>query len=145
MADEVRQLVGAAVTSVHRFGPNGVATFLAGAGWRSDIQPGGTWAPDPAGVISTLWKTGRSVRMEHGDPPEHMLDTVRAEGLTSSLAGPITVGGRLWGAIAVSARHGTLAPDTEQRLGDVSDLVASAIANATAAMSTHSSSPSRAR
>jgi signal transduction histidine kinase len=46
------------------------------------------------------------------------------------VAGPIVVEGRLWGAIAVGSRHERLPHDTEQRLADFTELVATAIANA---------------
>ena len=51
----------------------------------------------------------------------------------SGVGAPITVGGRLWGMIAVSSRRaGSLAPDTEARLTAFTELAATAIANAQA-------------
>ena len=44
---------------------------------------------------------------------------------------PIVVGGRLWGAAVVGSSQ-PLPPDTEARVGDFADLVATAIANADA-------------
>src|SRR6202051_2866807 len=43
---------------------------------------------------------------------------------------PIHVDGRLWGAIAVGSGQGPLPPDTEQRMTEFTDLVATAVANA---------------
>ena len=43
---------------------------------------------------------------------------------------PIHVNGRLWGAIAVGSGQGPLPPDTEQRMTEFTDLVATAVANA---------------
>src|SRR5260370_15963775 len=43
---------------------------------------------------------------------------------------PIVVNGRLWGMIAVGSGEGSLPPDTEQRMTEFTDLVATAVANA---------------
>src|SRR3989442_6617658 len=43
---------------------------------------------------------------------------------------PMDVNGRLWGAIAVGSGHGPLPPDTERRMTQFTDLVATAVANA---------------
>jgi signal transduction histidine kinase len=46
------------------------------------------------------------------------------------VASPVVVGGRLWGAIVASSRSGPLAPGTEQRMAEFTDLLGIAIANA---------------
>jgi signal transduction histidine kinase len=51
-------------------------------------------------------------------------------GSGSEVAGPIVVEGRVWGAIGVGSGREPLPPDTEQRLADFTELVATAIANA---------------
>ena len=51
-------------------------------------------------------------------------------GITSSVAAPITVEGRLWGYIAAFNDQDRLPPETEARLAGFTDLVATAIANA---------------
>jgi signal transduction histidine kinase len=43
---------------------------------------------------------------------------------------PIHVNGRLWGMISVGTGEGPLPPDTEQRMAEFTDLVATAVANA---------------
>jgi GAF domain-containing protein len=75
-------------------------------------------------------ESGQAVRIDDyaalsGGTPD---DLVR-----SGVGAPITVGGRLWGMIAVSSRRaGSLAPDTEARLTAFTELAATAIANAQA-------------
>ena len=53
----------------------------------------------------------------------------RRFGIGSWVGAPVTVEGRLWGVMVVSSRGGPLRGDTEQRLVDFTDLVATAIAN----------------
>jgi len=51
-------------------------------------------------------------------------------GLRTAVGAPIVVDGRLWGAATVGwSRPEPLPPDTEARVGDFADLVATAIAN----------------
>src|SRR5262249_51476343 len=58
---------------------------------------------------------------------------LRALGYRSSVAAPVTVGGRLWGALIVSTRRPQgMAKWSEQRLSDFADLVAQALSNADA-------------
>jgi signal transduction histidine kinase len=52
------------------------------------------------------------------------------EGILSSVAVPIYVNGRLWGMIAVGSGQARLPHDTEQRMAEFTDLVATAVANA---------------
>ena len=58
-------------------------------------------------------------------------DVVRGAGMRSAVASPIVVERRLWGAMVVlTPRHEPLPEDTEARLTDFTELVATAIANA---------------
>src|ERR1700758_3317271 len=52
------------------------------------------------------------------------------EGLRSAVGMPIHVNGRLWGMIAVGSGGGPLPPDTEQRMTEFTELLATAIASA---------------
>jgi signal transduction histidine kinase len=76
-----------------------------------------------------VWHTGRSARVEdYRDVPGG--EPYLAEGIRSAVAMPIHVNGRLWGAIAVGSGQGPLPLDTEQRMTEFTDLVATAVANA---------------
>jgi signal transduction histidine kinase len=58
---------------------------------------------------------------------------LRALGLQSAVAAPITVAGRVWGALAIARSSADpMPPSTEVRLGDFAELAAQAIANADA-------------
>src|SRR5262249_7847848 len=64
-----------------------------------------------------------------GELPER----IRAAGIASSVAAPIKVEGRLWGAIvASSGRPYSFPPDTEERVASFAELVADALASADA-------------
>jgi signal transduction histidine kinase len=58
-------------------------------------------------------------------------EEARALGIRSSVGCPVIVEGRLWGVIAASSkREGAFPPETESQIGEFTDLVATAIANA---------------
>jgi signal transduction histidine kinase len=79
--------------------------------------------------------TGEPIRKATDDPslPEELRGRLIALGVTWVVAAPITVAGRIWGALAVSVtRDLQFAPDAEERLGQFAGLVAVAIANAQA-------------
>jgi GAF domain-containing protein len=70
----------------------------------------------------------RQLRTRFYTFPERLL--YLREGLRSAVAVPIHVNGRLWGMIAVGSGQGPLPSDTEQRMTEFTDLVATAVANA---------------
>src|SRR5204863_5979530 len=60
-------------------------------------------------------------------------ELIRQAGYRSLVAAPITVAGRVWGALTVGSASAHPLPDgLEQRLGDFAELVALAVANAEA-------------
>jgi signal transduction histidine kinase len=85
-------------------------------------------------VGALVLRTGRAVRIDNHDSasgPEAA--RIRAEGIGSIVGVPVIVNGRLWGAAIVGSRDPEpLPPDTEARIGDFADLVATSIANAVA-------------
>src|SRR6478609_1404725 len=58
-------------------------------------------------------------------------ERIRRLGLRSAVGAPIIIDGRIWGALVVgSSQTEPLPPETDARIGDFADLVATAIANA---------------
>jgi signal transduction histidine kinase len=86
-------------------------------------------------LLATHHDLGQDMPLGTRFPPggDNIAEIVRAVGLESGVGAPIVVDGRLWGAAIVGMSQGDpLPPDTESRLGDFADLVATAIANAEA-------------
>jgi signal transduction histidine kinase len=78
--------------------------------------------------------TGRPARMDSLDEAAGSAAArIRELGIRAAVAAPIIVAGHLWGVASVaSLRPEPLPPDTEPRVCDFADLVATAIANAEA-------------
>jgi signal transduction histidine kinase len=115
--------------------PDGAALLLAAHDVRSAVKKmrvGERFSVEGETVASRVWRTGRAARMNsHDNASGSAAARIRELGLRSGVGAPIVVDGRLWGAAVVaSTRSEPLPPDTEARVGDFADLVATAIANA---------------
>ncbi len=82
-------------------------------------------------VAPMVLRTGRPARMdshEHAAGPTAAL--IRGLGIQSMVAVPVVIGSHVWGAVGAASRTGPLPADTEARMADFADLVATSIANA---------------
>jgi signal transduction histidine kinase len=79
-------------------------------------------------------RAGRAARLDnHDDASGPAAARIRELGMRSAVGAPIIVAGSLWGVATVStSRPEPLPADTEARVGDFADLVATAIAKAEA-------------
>ncbi|HSO52465.1 MAG TPA: GAF domain-containing protein, partial [Actinomycetes bacterium] len=134
VAAEVGTLLGADMTTMVRFGPGGRAEIVASAGETAGLIPvGTTWDLTGPWAVTQVWRTGRSARFDGYERTSGPTgERVRGAGIRSSVASPIVVEGRRWGAMVVLRRAEPLAPGTEGRMADFTELVAVAIANAEA-------------
>jgi signal transduction histidine kinase len=122
---------GSGTARMIRYELDGTATLLANEGTvASHVRVGEAWEGYPAtGVTATVRRTGRPVRVnDYRDIPGG--EPYLQEGLRSAAGMPIHVNGRLWGMIAVGSPNPRLPPDTEQRMTEFTDLIATAVANA---------------
>jgi signal transduction histidine kinase len=85
-------------------------------------------------VVARVLRSGTAQRIEGYDPAEGALaTTLREAGYRAAVAAPVTVAGRLWGAlVAGTGSEATLPQGLEQRLCDFADLIGQALANADA-------------
>ncbi|GAA0718241.1 DUF4118 domain-containing protein [Dactylosporangium roseum] len=127
--EELGRFLGWDRTALLRYEPDGTATIVAARGWLSGVR---SFDLDGDSVLATVLRTGRAARM---NSYEHAVgsiaELIQDMGIRSGVGVPIVVGGRLWGA----AIHGSMAPepmpaDTEARMADFTELVATAVANA---------------
>jgi signal transduction histidine kinase len=130
VTEELARLLLAEMANLIRFESDGTFTILASA---RGFPVGSRWPIGGKNPTTTIFETGRPARSDdyadHATGP--LVGIAREAGLRSTVAVPIIVEGRLWGAIGVgSNREATLPPDAEARLGSFTELVAMAIANA---------------
>jgi signal transduction histidine kinase len=85
-------------------------------------------------VVAKVLRTGTPQRLDrYDDAGGDLAETLRGAGYRAAVAAPVTVAGRLWGALVAATAAADGLPDgLEQRLSDFADLVGQALANADA-------------
>jgi signal transduction histidine kinase len=132
VSDEVSRLFGAQA-GVLRFEHEGPAVVFAGVAKSFDLPVTMRWEFQPGMSSAEVYRTGRSARVDAMDWSSARGSVAAAAlrlGIVSSVASPIVVEGRLWGAMIVASADELLPADTEGRLGKFTELLATAIANA---------------
>ena len=137
VAAETGRLLSADFAGLSRFDPDGLATAVGmwlGTDKPWPIAVGDRVALGGHNVPTLVLHRGQPVRIDDYDAGSGAFaQAARAWGFRSAVGVPITVGGRLWGVVAVgSARKSALPSDTEARLTAFTELAGTAIANAEA-------------
>jgi signal transduction histidine kinase len=85
-------------------------------------------------TIARVYRSGEPIRLEWAGVEGELAAGMRAAGFTVTVAAPIEVEGRLWGAVSVgwSRQEVTLPEGTEHRLGAFAELVALGLSSADA-------------
>jgi signal transduction histidine kinase len=134
VAEEVRGLIGVDDAGVCRFEPDGTAILVAGLGAALGCWPRGTrWVLDDVASVAEVWHTWHPARFDADRwerAPGLVAAKLRERGARSVAAGPVIVGGRLWGAVMVCSGRASLPADTDLRLARFTELGAMAIGNA---------------
>jgi DNA-binding LacI/PurR family transcriptional regulator/signal transduction histidine kinase len=133
VAEEVAELLGTDGVGIFRFEPDGTATQVAQSDTPWEPVPLGTRFPlEGESVVASVLRTGKTARLDDGaNASGRVAERARSLGIRCSVATPIVVAGRLWGTmVAVTAQIEPLPADTESRLTEFTQLVATAISNA---------------
>ena len=136
VTEEVGRLLALPVASVVQY--DGAHTATVVGAWSADGPPhfpvGTTLDLEGETVVAKVLRSGDAQRLDtYDDTGGTVGKSMRGLGYRASVAAPVTVGGRLWGALAGATRSETPQPDVvEQRLCDFAELVAQALANADA-------------
>jgi len=132
VAEEVARILEIEDARVLRYEADGTVTVMASWGTLGAAIPVGTrWTLEGENVSTMVRRTGRVARKDYYDDASGRIgDRVRDLGVRSAVGTPIVVEGRLWGAmLAASFSDVPLPADAEARIGEFTELVATAIAN----------------
>jgi signal transduction histidine kinase len=133
---EVGLQCGADLARMERFEPDGTITAIAA--WQrsgeGQLAVGMRFALEGASIAAQVYETGRPARVDSfvGAFGPIALEA-QALGIRSSVGCPIVAGGRPWGVIAASSTsEAPFPPNTESRIADFTELVATAVSQAEA-------------
>jgi signal transduction histidine kinase len=136
VTEEVGRLLGLPAASVLQYDGVGAATIVGA--WNERGAPhfpiGARLDLEGDTVVAKVLRTRTAQRIErYDDATGSVAEAMRGFGYRAAVAAPVSVGGRLWGALAAAtASDEGLPKGVEQRLCDFADLVAQALANADA-------------
>src|SRR6476659_5176180 len=133
VVQEVSSLLGLESIELVRYDGDNTGTVIAASG-EHPFPSGSTWSLDDPSVMATVARTTRAARIDdYGAMKGEIARVARSAGFQSAIGAPLTVEGRLWGVIiAISTDPEPIPERSEARLGQFTELVATAIANAEA-------------
>jgi signal transduction histidine kinase len=128
---EVARLVPADAAALTRYEADGTVTAVGGWTKSGGYVYTGRRFPLEGTVSGLIFETRRPGRINsYAEAPGSAPTAAREMGWRSSVGAPVIVEGRLWGTLAVvSTSDRPLPLDTEGRLAEFTELVATAIAN----------------
>ncbi len=132
IAREVAQVLGMALVVIWRYEPDRPATVVGAWGDRPHpFQAGTTWSVEDHVIAALLPDIGRPARIEDFGEIDGMIpDAIAATGIRSGAGAAIVVEGDVWGVMGAGVAASEPSPDDiEDRLGEFTELVATAISN----------------
>jgi PAS domain S-box-containing protein len=131
VAEEIGRLLGTEEIRMLRYEDERSAIVVGSSGSRDTFPLGTRQSLEGDNATARVRRTGTTARVDdYGTTHGTLAETVRSAGIRSAVGAPIVVEGRLWGTIvAGSTGDEPLPRDTESRLGEFTELMATAIAN----------------
>jgi PAS domain S-box-containing protein len=134
IAEEIGRLLGTEEMRMLHYNGDRSGVVVANSGSQEVFPIGSHYPLQGDNAASRVFLTGRPARIDdYGSANGPLAEAARSIGIRCVVGAPILVEGRLWGAmVAGTTQDEPLPPDTESRLGQFTELMASAIANAEA-------------
>ena len=136
IAEETSAVLGLSAISLVSYQADGdVFTHVAATAMGQETLPiGATWNSADSMICAQMLQTGRPARINDAtDAPGLIAQLHRAAGRSQVVGAPIVVDGEPWGFIVGYCNLGEVIPDdSEIRLTDFTQLLATAISNSTA-------------
>ena len=132
VAQEVATILGLPLVEMARYERDGTGTVI-GAFGDHPFPVGSNWTLDGPSVMAAVLRTGRSARIDDYSALEGAIaEVARGAVFRSAIGAPIIVDGATWGAIiAISKMPEPIPEHSEIRLRQFTELVATAVSNAT--------------
>jgi PAS domain S-box-containing protein len=127
--EQVGRLLAVEDTAIWRYEADATATVVATS--NDYLQTGDRVPLQGESVAARVFRTGRPARLEDYSVASGELGSrMREAGFRAAVGAPIVVEGRLWGVIVAATRQDEPLPaGVESRIGEFTELVATAISN----------------
>jgi PAS domain S-box-containing protein len=133
VAQEVARVLGVRSISVIRYDPGDTMTSVGVSGKLAQFMLGVSWPLDQTPIAHVIRRTRQSATVDLATSDTALAVQLVSRGLRVVTGVPIVVDGRLWGAMLAHERDRDALPlGTVNRLQSFTELVATAVANATA-------------
>jgi signal transduction histidine kinase len=130
VAREVAHVFDVRLVTVCRYESDAVVV-LASLG-VPEFPAGSSWPLDAPGLPATIHETGSPARIDDFSAAVGLDALARERGVRAAVGVPIVVDGTVWGSINVASTEDAPFPaDAEERLARFTELVATAVSNAT--------------
>ena len=133
VTEEAARVLETEAVGMLRFEPDGSATLVAQSQTPWDPPPLGTRLTlEGENLIASVYRTGHTARADDwASATGSVAAMAHVLGVRSAVATPIVVEGRIWGTmIAATSQTEPLPADIEARIGEFTELIATAISNA---------------
>jgi PAS domain S-box-containing protein len=133
VAAEIADLLDADLTLIGRYEPDATFTYLAGGGRMQTSSPllGDRLMLGGNNLASKILSSGRPESMSYDNASGPIAAFAHKRALRCAVGTPILVDGRIWGAMfACWPQQRDISSETMDRLTQITELVAAAIANA---------------
>jgi signal transduction histidine kinase len=131
---EVAMLFGATGASLVKFEPGDRGRVIAdwSAPGTRGLAPGLKIGFDLDSSLQRVYRTGSAARIDaYPEASDEIADYVKRIGAHAAVAAPVTLDGRIWGAVAMStSRPRPFPASAEEQLASFAELVALGVANA---------------
>jgi signal transduction histidine kinase len=130
VAQEVADVFGVEMVTLCSHTPDG-ALVLSSLG-VPEFPTGSSWPLDVPSLLRRVQHSGCAARIDDFTDVSGLDAAARDAGVKAAVGAPIVVDGELWGTITIATRRDmAFEPDAEERLARFTDLVATAVSNAT--------------
>jgi GAF domain-containing protein len=130
VAREVCEVLGVGAAHLGRYDGDETVVSVGQWGSHAGVAIGERFPLEGDNVSVRVLRTGRPARMDdYEDAPGVIAATIRRMGVRSAIGVPICVEGRTWRVMTATSKGAPFPAETESRLQDFTDLVATTISS----------------
>ena len=129
VAEEAARVLELSRIEIVRYEADQTGTVI-GASGDHPFAVGSSWPLDTPSVMGLVFRSGSAARIDdYSELEGPIAETAREAGFRAAIGAPIVVGGSTWGAVIAVSTADAIPDGAEVRLGEFTELVATALSN----------------